>query len=334
MSTTDINQPDVDLSELGPLARVIADKVSTVPVRHCLGGTDDLVAELTLAVAVYVGREVLPPQPPAATVPASAPTDASVREQLLDALDFAYCQGLGYGTPEELLAAYDTSRAPADQTALRDRLAMAIEDCPYRHDGTRRAWQLADAVLAVLPEPTNQAAALSEAERTMLTYALDQAQERIWSEDGFTDEDQAAVTSLRRLTAEQPASGLGGVAGETQQAPCGRSSAMPTPCSAGDHCCKGPSEAQQPETQATPCSQPNPCDGDELCGVHEEAQAHAEGEHEHCGPTCETAFPSEQMRNFILAKGYPGTAGMLDELLRRAAATPAAVSQPDEEVTA
>lgn len=49
------------------------------------------------------------------------------------------------------------------------------------------------------PEPP---ATLSDAERTMLTYALDQAQERIWSEDGFTDEDQAAVTALRRLTAE------------------------------------------------------------------------------------------------------------------------------------
>lgn len=48
------------LAELGPLAAVIADKVSTVPVRHCPGGTDDLVSELTLAVAVYVGRHVLP----------------------------------------------------------------------------------------------------------------------------------------------------------------------------------------------------------------------------------------------------------------------------------
>lgn len=42
--------------------------------------------------------------------------------------------------------------------------------------------------------------ALSEPERTMLTYALDQAQEAIWSEVGFTEQDQAAVTSLRRLT--------------------------------------------------------------------------------------------------------------------------------------
>jgi hypothetical protein len=52
----------------------------------------------------------------------------------------------------------------------------------------------------------DRAAVLSDAERTMLTYALDQAQERIWSEGGFTDEDQAAVTSLRRLAAA-PAAG-------------------------------------------------------------------------------------------------------------------------------
>ena len=60
----------------------------------------------------------------------------------------------------------------------------------------------ASAVVAVAAPPTEQTAALTDAERTMLTYALDQAQEHIWSRDGFTDEDQAAVTSLRRLAAE------------------------------------------------------------------------------------------------------------------------------------
>lgn len=51
---------------------------------------------------------------------------------------------------------------------------------------------------------------LTEAERTMLTYALDQAQERIWSDDGFTDEDQAAVILLRRMAdeAQQPETAL------------------------------------------------------------------------------------------------------------------------------
>lgn len=47
---------DEQLSELKPLANLIADKVSTVPVRHCLGGTDQLVTELVLAVSAYMGR--------------------------------------------------------------------------------------------------------------------------------------------------------------------------------------------------------------------------------------------------------------------------------------
>ncbi|WP_432091056.1 hypothetical protein [Streptomyces sp. NRRL F-5630] len=63
---------------------------------------------------------------------------------------------------------------------------------------------LRDAVLAVLPAPADRAAVLTDAERAMLTYALDQAQEHIWSREGFTDEDQVAVDSLRRLTDETP----------------------------------------------------------------------------------------------------------------------------------
>lgn len=43
---------------------------------------------------------------------------------------------------------------------------------------------------------------LTEAERAMLRYALDLAQEKIWSEDGFTDADQDAVASLKRLAGE------------------------------------------------------------------------------------------------------------------------------------
>ena len=78
----------------------------------------------------------------------------------------------------------------------------------------------------------------------------------------------------------------------------------------------------------TPCSQPNPCEDGELCGNHEVEQAHAEGEHAFCGVTCEVEFPTEMLRNGILAKGYPGTAGMLDELLRRAASQKAVSSKP------
>lgn len=38
---------------------------------------------------------------------------------------------------------------------------------------------------------------LSEAEKQMLAFALSEAQEKVWSQDGFTDEDQQALDSLR-----------------------------------------------------------------------------------------------------------------------------------------
>lgn len=81
-----------------------------------------------------------------------------------------------------------------------------------------------------------------------------------------------------------------------------------------------PPSTDRPPAVRTPCSEPNPCEGSEPCDRHETEQAHAEGEHTFCGTECEVEYPSDQLRNFILAKGYPGTAGMLDELLRRAAA--------------
>lgn len=57
----DTQRTDADLlAELAPLAGVIAGKLRTVPVRLGPGGTDDLITELTLAVAVHVGRHVLP----------------------------------------------------------------------------------------------------------------------------------------------------------------------------------------------------------------------------------------------------------------------------------
>ncbi|MFB7845483.1 hypothetical protein ACFC34_00405 [Streptomyces sp. NPDC056053] len=49
------------------------------------------------------------------------------------------------------------------------------------------------------------------------------------------------------------------------------------------------------------------------------ARNHAAGDHQHCGVTCEVKMPTDHLRNFVIAKGYPGTAGALDELLRRAA---------------
>jgi hypothetical protein len=55
--------------------------------------------------------------------------------------------------------------------------------------------QQADAVRrAVQPAP-----ALSDAERTFLTWALDEAADRMAERDGFTDGDRAALASLRKL---------------------------------------------------------------------------------------------------------------------------------------
>ncbi|WP_394434557.1 hypothetical protein [Streptomyces sp. SGAir0957] len=57
----DTSRTNTDLLvELGQLRALIADKIATTPVRLGPGGTDRLANELTLAVAVYVGRHVLP----------------------------------------------------------------------------------------------------------------------------------------------------------------------------------------------------------------------------------------------------------------------------------
>jgi hypothetical protein len=113
------------------------------------------------------------------TDPTPQPT---IREQLLNALDFSYCQGLGYGTPEELVAAYDaTLLPPTDEAALRDRIAAAI-------DGVFTRWQtglgnqrpqdaIRDAVLAVLTAPTDRAAILREAADWFDRYDVDSARE-------------------------------------------------------------------------------------------------------------------------------------------------------------
>ncbi|MGY0023721.1 hypothetical protein ACVHNB_32725 [Streptomyces sp. YJ-C3] len=62
------------LAELGPLAAVIADKIRTVPVRIGPGGADDLISELTIAVAVYCGKHVLPADALALANPPLPPT--------------------------------------------------------------------------------------------------------------------------------------------------------------------------------------------------------------------------------------------------------------------
>lgn len=55
--------------------------------------------------------------------------------------------------------------------------------------------------MADLEAAEARAAALDDHERQFLTFALDLAADRVLSEDGFTDEDDAALASLRRMAA-------------------------------------------------------------------------------------------------------------------------------------
>ncbi|MFF8447901.1 hypothetical protein ACF06Q_09390 [Streptomyces leeuwenhoekii] len=126
-----------------------------------------------------------------------------------------------YGEADAVLAVLPPTVDQA--TVLREaadelgRMDYDTDSRDYGYDTYRDAWnggvmdsaeklrRMADE--AQPAETDAETATLSPAERTMLTYALDQAQEHIWSRDGFTDEDQAALDSLRRLAAEQPAAG-------------------------------------------------------------------------------------------------------------------------------
>jgi hypothetical protein len=102
----------------------------------------------------------------------------------------------------------DTTNPPAVELLRRaEAYLSALHGSVARHDnlaanygcaGCELRDQIRAAASAPEPETTGPTAVLSEAEQTMLAYALDQAQERIWSEGGFAEEDQAAVDSLRR----------------------------------------------------------------------------------------------------------------------------------------
>jgi hypothetical protein len=107
--------------------------------------------------------------------------------------------------------------------------------------------QRAEAAAVPVPAsaPTDRAALLAEAIRR-----VEDPKERA-STVGSGLGWESARDVLRRMADAVPVSGPGGAADETR-APCGRSSAMPTPCSAGDHCCTGPSKAQQPAAVAQP----------------------------------------------------------------------------------
>ncbi|MGV9588212.1 hypothetical protein [Streptomyces tendae] len=101
-------------------------------------------------------------------VPLPPGVQSPIREQLLNAIDATFCQTLGFGAPEGLLAAYEVSRTQTvDRDALRDRVAKALADedaraCGWGHEFLDRYGVDAetdgfvDALLAaVLPATTN-----------------------------------------------------------------------------------------------------------------------------------------------------------------------------------
>ncbi len=104
---------------------------------------------------------------------------------------------------------------PVDKAAVLREAADALDEFLRENppttttaSGWRGAWawlrRMADETAATETQPP---AALSPTERTILDYALNQAQLRMWDTGKYTAEEQAALVSLRRLTAAQPAAG-------------------------------------------------------------------------------------------------------------------------------
>jgi len=154
-----------------------------------------------------------------------------IREQLLNALDFSFCQSLGYGTPEGLLAAYEASRTQTvDQAALRDRIAATLRTTrrisyegkadhgTHRYDA-RCALCAGDVdaltealAAAVLPATTShdtdiRAAALREAADRAEIVAL---RLRLKHDYGAANGAYEVMEDLRRLAAECPECGTTG----------------------------------------------------------------------------------------------------------------------------
>lgn len=223
-------------------------------------------------------------------------------------------------TARALLDSVAVPSVPTDQTAsdtasdttqqgraeLRDRIA-ALFRCPPGAErlGGATPGEIADAVLAVPPATTDRAAEIRAAAfKAAANYVRGHSADERYGKASISTALCAVSDELCRM-ADQALAGPGRVADETQQ----------------------------DEPVRTPCSDV-PCDDGpgEPCARHEEEQAHAEGEHEYCGVTCEVAMSTEAMRATIIGLGIPGTKGMLDELLRRAAAgqLPAAVAPRPE----
>ena len=146
-------------------------------------------------------------------------------------------------------AVLEAMRPPAEKTELRDLAADAIRaascpwnDCPMTEAECSRqriqpvVWEhgvlaevygrpewFADAVLAALPAPADQAPTLTESERLFLTFALDLAAETITSRGyRFSDSDASSIRTLRALAAGPQPEAQTDPPGETECANCWR----------------------------------------------------------------------------------------------------------------
>jgi len=202
------------------------------PHHHCEPAPTDQAAEIERLRAengrmrhelevMYGGAFDKLPEPAAVSAAVAPPTHQTTAEAALAAVEAALGDTLLPDAREEALAGIaavlpEAADRAAVYAEVAERLAADAEQGDkdgltriYRRSAAKQVREWADELLRMAGETATEtpAAVLTESERKMLAYALDQAQEHIWSRDGFTDEDQAAVDSLRRLTTDEPATG-------------------------------------------------------------------------------------------------------------------------------
>ncbi|MFB6787650.1 hypothetical protein ACFCWT_13340 [Streptomyces olivaceus] len=262
-----------------------------------------------------------------APVPPANPS--VVREQLLHAIDFAACQTHGYGTPEELLAAYDASVLPG--RAEYD--ALVADADRLRRDGAAlhaRA-EAVDEQLAVLRQ---QVAAPVDPAALRETVAAALVTTRRTGYDGAADHRRHRYDARCALCAGDVDALAAAVTAAVLPATTGQTAERCLSCEhearyhdvdgrcwftveqgvfERDSVCSCLLRRVADETAATETDE-------ERADREETERDHGRGDHTYCGITCAVELPTEHLRNFVIAKGYPGTKGALAELERRAAA--------------
>lgn len=115
------------LAELEPLAAVIADTLHTVPVRIGPGGDEDLVAELTLAMAIFCARHVLP----AEVAELARPPRRPVRRWVVEAASRHGWRAYGgpYETREEALDDFTETVAYSHNVGRGFRVLRSTTTC-------------------------------------------------------------------------------------------------------------------------------------------------------------------------------------------------------------